>query len=37
MNLTKVTYPGIAHSISGPEIAHVREFLEMTVLAGRAT
>ena len=35
VNLTKVTYPGIAHSISGPEIAHVREFLEMTVLAKR--
>lgn len=36
VNLTKVTYEGIAHSISGPEIAHVREFLEMTVLAKRA-
>ena len=36
VKLTKVTYEGIAHSISGPEIAHVREFLEMTVLARQA-
>ncbi|BCT75669.1 phospholipase [Sinomonas cyclohexanicum] len=34
VDLTKVTYPRIAHSISGPEIAHVKEFLEMAVLKG---
>lgn len=34
VDLTKVTYPGIAHSISGPEIAHVKEFLELSVLKG---
>ncbi|GHG48039.1 phospholipase [Sinomonas cellulolyticus] len=34
VDLTKVTYPGIGHSISGPEIAHVKEFLEMSVLKG---
>ncbi|GAB4099166.1 phospholipase [Sinomonas halotolerans] len=33
VDLTKVTYQGIAHSISGPEIAHVKEFLELKVLA----
>jgi phospholipase/carboxylesterase len=30
--LTKITYPGIGHSVSGPEIAHVKEFLEQAVL-----
>lgn len=34
VDLTKITYPGIGHSISGPEIAHVREFLELSVLKG---
>lgn len=34
VDLTKVTYPGIAHSISGPEIGHVKEFLELAVLKG---
>lgn len=32
--LTKVTYPGIGHGISGPELAHVKEFLELSVLKG---
>jgi phospholipase/carboxylesterase len=32
VGLTKITYPGIGHSISGPEIAHVKEFLEQAVL-----
>ncbi|MHA7273895.1 alpha/beta hydrolase [Arthrobacter sp. TMT4-20] len=30
-NLTKVLYAGIAHSISMRELAHVKEFLELTV------
>ncbi|MDQ4490430.1 dienelactone hydrolase family protein [Sinomonas sp. ASV486] len=32
--LTKVTYPGSGHGISGPELAHVKEFLELSVLKG---
>ncbi|MGY3565713.1 phospholipase/carboxylesterase [Sinomonas sp. RB5] len=34
VQLTKVTYPGIGHSVSAPEIAHVKEFLELSVLKG---
>ncbi|MEA5454652.1 phospholipase [Sinomonas sp. JGH33] len=34
VDLTKIVYDGIMHSISGPEMAHVAEFLTYKVLAG---
>ncbi|KHL01167.1 alpha/beta hydrolase [Sinomonas humi] len=33
VDLTKVVYEGIRHSISGPEMGHVAEFLRLKVLA----
>ncbi|MCU1572971.1 MAG: phospholipase [Micrococcaceae bacterium] len=34
-NLTKVLYAGVGHGISQQELAHVKEFLTMTVLRNR--